>query len=81
MKNFPTPEEPLNEFKFASYDIYLGRNLVKINRQTYSSLEFLGDVGGLYDGLRYGFQLLVTPFTSFTLSISLLTNLFKLEDD
>lgn len=37
------------------------------SRQTYSSLDFLGDLGGLYDALRLIAQTIVAPFSSFAL--------------
>ena len=37
------------------------------SRQTYSSLDFLGDLGGLYDALRLIAQTIVAPFSTFAL--------------
>ena len=36
----------------GGFTIYLDRKLAKYNRSIYSSLEFLGDVGGLLDMLN-----------------------------
>lgn len=34
-------------------------------RQSYSFLEWLGDIGGLYDALKLIGMFIVAPFTSF----------------
>ena len=38
-----------------------------IERKTYSLLEWLGDVGGLYDGLMLIFNILIGPITAYRL--------------
>ena len=48
-----------------------------IERQTYNILEWLGDVGGLYDMLRLIGRLLVNPFAIFALRSELLTQAFR----
>ena len=49
-----------------------------IERETYGILEWLGDVGGLYDALRLIGVLLVAPFAQFWLKSELLSNIFRL---
>ena len=63
MKNWPTKEEPEPKYpyKFASFWLELRQDVTFIDRSTYSILEWLGDVGGLFDGLRVLSQLIVTP--------------------
>ena len=44
---FPTAENPNTRYKFTSLVVFLDPDLTIIERQTYSALEWLGDVGGL----------------------------------
>ena len=74
--NFPTKEEPENYFKYASFDIDLCQDIIKWNRQTYSVLDFLGDIGGLFEALQYMGTAVVAPFSSFALKVSLMVGLF-----
>lgn len=46
-------------------------------RSIYNLLDFIGDVGGLLDGLKLIGQFLLVPFTSFNLTSKLLSKLFK----
>lgn len=46
-------------------------------RQTYSFLEWLGDIGGLYDALRLIGLLMMSPFSSFFLKSELLSQVFR----
>ena len=48
-----------------------------IERQTYSVLEWLGDIGGLYDALRLIGLLIITPFSSFALNAELLSQVYR----
>ena len=50
--NFPTDEEPSNMFKYASFKLELSQDVVEWQRSTYSILDFMGDLGGLFDSLR-----------------------------
>ena len=47
-------------------------------RQTYSLLEWLGDVGGLYDGELLIGRFIVGPLADFAVSSALLTKIFSL---
>ena len=49
-----------------------------IDRKTYSILELLGDVGGLFDGLKTIGGFFVTPIASFALKVALAASDFKL---
>lgn len=49
----------------------------KHQRSVYNLLDFIGDVGGLLDGLRFLFSLLVLPVSSFTFTSTLLSKLFE----
>ena len=57
---WPTPENPESFFKFSSFWLEQGQSMNKIERSTYGLLDWLGDVGGLYDGL----YLLTGPLVS-----------------
>lgn len=48
-----------------------------INRQTYSLLEWLGDVGGLFDALHIIGSLIIGPLSSYALDSALLAGLFR----
>ena len=58
--------------------IELARSLTTIERQTYNILEFLGDVGGLFDGLKIIGGLFVSPIAAFVLKVTLMAGDFKL---
>jgi len=47
-----------------------------IERQTYSMLEWLGDIGGLFDALYIIGSVFVAPLTGFALKTALLANVF-----
>lgn len=47
-------------------------------RRAYSILEWLGDVGGLLDALRYIGYYLITPITAFHMHVALLTQSFRI---
>ena len=51
-----------------------------IERQTYSLLEWLGDVGGLFDGLTLLAHVIITPFVDYAVKATHLTSLFKQSD-
>ena len=44
-------EEPNGSYKFGSLEIVANSSTTILSRQTYSILEWLGDVGGLNDSL------------------------------
>ena len=48
---WPTQAEPDNVYQYGSFVISQGQDLTLIDRSTYSVLEWLGDVGGLFGGL------------------------------
>lgn len=56
---FPTAENPSTKFKFTSMEIKMSLDLVTWGRQTYNLLDWLGDLGGLFDALRYIAETLV----------------------
>ena len=48
-----------------------------IERKTYSLLEWLGDVGGLFDGISIIASSIVSSFSAFALKAQLLTYVMK----
>ena len=47
-----------------------------IERSTYSSLEWLGDIGGLYDALLFIGKVVVSPIALLSLKAELVTRAF-----
>ena len=45
-------------------------------RQTYGALDFLGDLGGLFDALKLLCEAFVGPFASFALRVALMASFF-----
>ena len=64
-------------FKFASFWIEFGTNITIIERQTYSLLEWVGDIGGLFDGLRYFGLVLIIPLKALLLKLEIASLLFR----
>ena len=64
MVKWPTKEDPQRVYKFTS--LWLEQSLTErvIERQTYSMLEFIGDVGGLFDGLSIIGGAICAPFST-----------------
>ena len=73
---WPTKDAPV-VYKFNSIWMELRQYKIVIDRQTYSLLEWLGDVGGLYDGLDIMFRFLLGPFAIFNLNSELLARVEK----
>ena len=64
-------------YNFASVWIELDYQKIEIERSTYSILEWLGDVGGLFDGLLLILNYLMSPLAAFAMKVMLLTNVFS----
>ena len=78
-KYWPTDDEPDKRYKLASIIVIFSQNLTEINRKTYSGLEWLGDIGGLFDGLSYLGKIMMGPLSAMALKAELLTHIFALE--
>ncbi len=74
---FPTTENPTAKYKFTSLSLYVSADMEVTERDTYSLLEWLGDVGGLIDAMRYLGYIMITPITAFNMKIDLLTQIFS----
>lgn len=77
---FPTPDSPGSRYKFTSLEVNFSQNLNTIYRQTYSILDWLGDVGGLYDAVLIIIHVATLPFSTFALRTQLLSSLFRLRE-
>ena len=55
----------------------ISHSLTSIERQTYSTLEWFGDVGGLFDGLKLLVAILVSPVATFAMRTELLAQAFR----
>ena len=62
--HWPTTEKPSNKFKYASFDIYFSSDKQVWFRTTYSFFDWLGDLGGLYNGFTAVIGVLVEPLAA-----------------
>ena len=77
---FPTDTSPSTKYKFASIEINLSPDVRKWERSTYSLLDWLGDLGGLYDALKYICSFIISPLSVFAMNQTVLTKLFRFKD-
>lgn len=70
-------ENPNGSYKFGSVEIVNDQHINVINRQTYSILDWLGDIGGLNDALLIIFQWLILPFLRYNQASVVMHRLFK----
>lgn len=74
---WPTKTNSSLTYKLAGLWIEFGQTLTETERQTYSFLDLLGDVGGLFDGFRYIVAPIIAPFAAFTMRSQVLTQAFR----
>ena len=60
-------------YKFNSLWLELMPELTRYERSTYSFLDWLGDVGGLFEGLTRFFMILVGPLAAFAMKAEVLS--------
>ena len=72
---FPTDEDPGTKYKFTSVWLGFSQASMVVERKTYSVLEWLGDLGGLWDALMFIGKVLLPVFT-FSAKSELLTSIF-----
>ena len=77
---FPTEESPSSKFMYTSMEIKMSLDLVTWERSTYSLLDYLGDLGGLFDALWYIARFIVKPFSAIHLYATMLTTFFRLQE-
>ena len=65
-------------YKFNGVTFERSSQVTIYERQTYNMLELLGDVGGLFDGLKQIFEFLLTPIAAFIMKSSLISGNFAL---
>ena len=75
--DYPTPEDPGRKYKFIGLDFTFSKDLIEINRQTYSLLDWMGDIGGLIDGLFLLADLFMAPLSKLALQGFIMTSLFR----
>ena len=68
---WPTKDDPRPYNVFQSY-FELSNQKLLIERETYSALEWLGDVGGLFDGLRLTAHIFIGPIATYSIKSHLL---------
>ena len=73
---FPTPQKPLTRYKFASVELMHSADLLIVSRQTYSILDWLGDLGGLLDALYLIANLFMGPLSAWALKATLMSTIF-----
>lgn len=64
--NWPTKGDP-SHYKFNGVWLELSSSLTTIERQTYSLLDWLGDVGGLFEGLNVIGAYILAPIASYAM--------------
>ena len=74
-------KEPTRQYKFASAAILVNPQTLVTNRQTYGLLDYLGDIGGLIDALRYLTILICNPYFNYNYYNSLLRQMFRSRSD
>ena len=48
-----------------------------VTRETYSLLDWMGDLGGLFDALYIFCSFMIMPISVFNLQVTLMTRLFR----
>ena len=79
MQNWPTKEDPEAHYRYTGIFILQSPDVHFIERQTYSLLEWLGDIGGLFDALRYLGCIVIGPLNALALTSKLLVSIFKVK--
>ena len=74
--NWPTRDNP-TMFKINSFWIEHDASLTTIARHTYSIMDWIGDVGGLLDGLRLVGGVIVAPIAAFSYRVELISAAFS----
>jgi len=74
--NWPTKDKAAI-YKIQSFWMNIDHSLTSIERETYSILEWFGDVGGLFEGLKLIAAIFMTPLANFAAKSKLLTATFK----
>ena len=70
---WPTYDQPDNQYKVIGIWLTFGQSVRVTERQTYDFLVWLGDIGGLNQGLLLIAHLLVSPVSTFALRLQLMS--------
>ena len=73
----PSSGNPDGRYKFTSIAFQMCLDSMVIERSTYSILEWLGDVGGLFDALLIIGALIASPMVSFTMRLNVMHSIFR----
>ena len=68
-----------DETNFQSLLFETGSSTHDFQRSVYNVLDYVGDVGGLLDGLKLIASTLIAPFSSYNFVTLLLTKLFRVQ--
>jgi hypothetical protein len=74
---YPTEENPSRRYKFISLDLVVGSDKLIINRETYALLDWLGDLGGLFDALFLLCGAFAGPVANFRMRATLFSKFFR----
>ena len=78
--DWPTNDKPSNRYKYASIEFNMNTNLMNWNRTTYSILDWLGDIGGLF-GMLYSLgTYFVAPWADYRLQSTLMSKFFRFRE-
>ena len=78
---WPTRENLEGKYKFASLFLEMDTEQLVIERSTYAILDWLGDVGGLVDGIYILTGVLLGGLFSISARANLLSLIFKLGEE
>ena len=70
-------KDPLGIYKFTSLNVSLDSSIKAFTRETYDVLSWLGDCGGLRDGIIWIGSVIISAFSSYSAKNLLLTTLFR----
>ena len=79
-RNWPTPENQSAKYKYVSVEWNMDLDEFQWQRSTYSILDWLGDLGGLYDALAGVCRFLLGPTTAYALQSTLMTGIFRVRE-
>ena len=78
---FPTKENPNARYKFISVEFSFSYDQTLVQRQSYSLLDWMGDMGGLADAFYILGKLLIFPISSFALKSQQMSSIFRFREN
>ena len=75
--NFPDANNTSARYKYLSSEFKVSIDRQNFSRETYSFLDWLGDLGGLIDALIIVTNYIVAPFAGYRLQAALTSSLFR----